>query len=85
MVIPDFLTQWALLKGAKLMFDKLWKMLDGYKVYIGGVSLILTGLGQIGMSYHNGQGFSSDGWHEIVAGWLAIAAKSAVAKTEPKS
>lgn len=84
MKIPDFLTQWALTKGAKIMFDKLWAVLDGKKAYIGGVAFILTGLGQIGVNYYNGQGFSQDGWKEIMAGWAIIAAKSAVAKTEPK-
>lgn len=65
------------------MFDKLWSALDGKKSYIGGVAFILAGLGQIGISYYTKQGFSQDGLKEVMAGWALIAAKSAIAKTEP--
>lgn len=62
------------------MFSNLWMWLDGKKAYIGGVATILTGLGQIGLSYYSNQGFSLEGWHTILAGWALIAGKSALAK-----
>lgn len=81
----NWLKNWALMKGAHIMFDKIWTSLDGKKAYVGGVAFMLAGLGQIGLAYYNGQGFSQDGLKEILAGWALISAKSAVQKTEPKA
>lgn len=66
------------------MFDKLWDFLQGKKMYMGGIALILTGLGEIVLGYTNSQGFSKDGWEKIIAGWLAISAKSALTKKNPE-
>lgn len=67
------------------MFTKIWDWLQGKKLYVGGVATILTGIGQIGLGYYNGQGFNIEGWNYILAGWAMIAGKSALTKknTEP--
>lgn len=64
------------------MFSKLWSFLDGKKLYIGGIAMMLTGIGEIAANYANGMPFSHEGWEKVVAGWLAIGAKSALAKTQ---
>lgn len=62
------------------MLGNLWSWLDGKKVNIGGIALILTGLGEIAMSYSNNGSFSKDGWEKIVGGWLIIAGRSTAEK-----
>ena len=62
------------------MFMNLWSWLEGKKVNIGGIALILTGIGEIAKAYSDGLPFSHEGWDHIVAGWLVIGARSAAEK-----
>ena len=70
-------------KVAQIMLTKVWTWLQGRKVHIGGIALILTGLGEIAKTYSDGGGFSKDGWDKIVGGWLVIGARSAADKMIP--
>lgn len=68
------------------MFGSLWAKLDGYKMKLGGVALILTGLGLIAKDLSDGGTFTPlEGWKLVMAGWAMIATKSAIEKTEPKA
>lgn len=66
------------------MLGRLWSFLDGKKVNIGGIALILTGLGEIAKAYSDTGSFSREGWEKIMAGWLVIGARSAADKLAPK-
>ena len=66
------------------MFSKLWESLQGKKVVIGGIALILTGLGEMAKAYSDTGTFSKDGWEKIVGGWLIIGARSTADKLIPK-
>ena len=57
--------------------------IDGKKMYIGGISAFLVGLGKLGYDWYNGQ-IAIDPWNVygnwFVIGWGLIAGKSAINK-----
>jgi hypothetical protein len=62
------------------MIHKLSSRLDGCKVYIGGVALMLTGFCMEMESSARDRGFSLEGWLILIAGWLVIAWRSTAQK-----
>jgi hypothetical protein len=62
---------------------KIIEWLDGKKMYIGGTSAILIGLGKLGYDWYNGT-IAADPWtvygNWFVIGWSIIAGKSAIKK-----
>lgn len=59
------------------------KWIDGKKMYIGGTSAILIGIGKLGYDWYNGT-IAADPWtvygNWFIIGWGLIAGKSAIKK-----